>query len=856
MSIKLKTFLTILFTLVGLLVVFLGIAAISVSRGLEQAENSASAMSIVQAKSVIDERIASISTTAHDWSLWDETYEFIVSGDKSYIEGNLNPRSISVLGVNYMLYINTEGEIVHAYGVDLETVAPIDTPENLKNLIIENEVIWKHEDVETETEGLLSTEEGPVLMVSSPIGTSKAEGPIRGALILIRRIDKAELDRLSETVNYAVNIKTNNESLDCPHFSSTKGMTESVSPFHIVRISDSLMSVHTVICDVLNEPSLRLTIELPRDYYMRSMAEVKQVFILMVILWFVFGITMMALLQKQVLSRLSRLSSEVEAVGKHGDLSARVSVDGNDELKHLAEDINEMLESIEKSETTLITSEEHYRNLFENSLAGMWRINPDNYRFIQANQATAQMLGFDSPGELIADCDLVDYVNKESAEKFLQMLDKKGQISNWTSSLTLKNGSVRYLSVSCRLYRDNGFIEGVAIDITSQKHAEDALAMLAAVIEQTIEGVVISDVNGIIQYANPAFEKITGYSASAITGRNGVEILLKLVGMNLAKQTEKLMQTQGTWSGRTMCMRNDGTLYEGEIAIFPVTDEEGNPSSYVALHRDITRITMLETQLRQAHKLEAIGQLAAGIAHEISTPTRFVGENTRFVGESFGEIVNVLKKQNEILESVKNSGCLPELVETVQKAIANTDIEYLTEEIPKALEQSLEGIERVTSLVRAMKDFSHPGLSEKIEIDINKAIESTITITRNEWKYVARVVTDFDENLGKVRCYPAEFNQITLNLITNAAQAISDVSRHNSEHKGVITARTRKDGDWFEMSISDNGIGIPEETGDKIFDMFFTTKEIGQGTGQGLAISKSLVEKHEGTITYESEVGK
>jgi signal transduction histidine kinase len=169
----------------------------------------------------------------------------------------------------------------------------------------------------------------------------------------------------------------------------------------------------------------------------------------------------------------------------------------------------------------------------------------------------------------------------------------------------------------------------------------------------------------------------------------------------------------------------------------------------------------------------------------------------------------------------------------------------------------LEGIERVANIVRAMKDFSHPGYGQKQLVDLNRAIESTLTVSRSEWKYVADLVTDFDPDLPQVSCLPGDFNQVILNLVVNAAQAIAIVVEDGSRGKGTIAVRTRQAGDWVEIRVEDTGTGISESIRHKVFDHFFTTKEVGKGTGQGLAIAQAIVvRKHGGTIGFESEVGK
>jgi signal transduction histidine kinase len=269
------------------------------------------------------------------------------------------------------------------------------------------------------------------------------------------------------------------------------------------------------------------------------------------------------------------------------------------------------------------------------------------------------------------------------------------------------------------------------------------------------------------------------------------------------------------------------------------------------------RIIELQTQLLQAEKLESIGQLAAGIAHEINTPAQYVGDNVEFLQQSFSELGELLKKYRALQTAAEAGDVSPELVSEVSAAAGATDIEFLEEEIPRALAQSREGIDRVTKIVRAMKEFSHPGSEEKKPFDLNRAIESTVTVARNEWKYVAELEMDFDADLPPVPCLVGELNPVVLNIVVNAAHALAEAQPENSVEKGKIRVKTRSEGEWAVIEISDNGTGIPEEIRSKIFDPFFTTKTVGKGSGQGLAIARSVVvDKHGGTIEVESALGE
>jgi signal transduction histidine kinase len=227
-----------------------------------------------------------------------------------------------------------------------------------------------------------------------------------------------------------------------------------------------------------------------------------------------------------------------------------------------------------------------------------------------------------------------------------------------------------------------------------------------------------------------------------------------------------------------------------------------------------------------------------------------------FLRDAFTDLSRVIEKNGQLL-SVCRSGVLThEIIAEVELVAKKADVEYLLAEIPKAIEQSLDGTRRIAKIVQSMKDFSHPGTGIKQPSDLNHAIESTITVAQSEWKYVAEMETNFEASLPPVPCLLGEFNQVILNIIVNAAHATTEVVGDGSSGKGKIRVSTRQDGEWAEVSISDSGGGIPEKYRQKIFDPFFTTKQVGKGTGQGLAIAHRVVKKHGGTLTFETEIGK
>ncbi len=271
---------------------------------------------------------------------------------------------------------------------------------------------------------------------------------------------------------------------------------------------------------------------------------------------------------------------------------------------------------------------------------------------------------------------------------------------------------------------------------------------------------------------------------------------------------------------------------------------------------DISERKDMEAQLVQAQKLESIGQLAAGIAHEINTPTQFVSDNIRFLQEAFVDLGTVLKAYAHLLEAAQANSVTPDMITEVEDAMEKADLEYLNDEVPKAVEQAIEGVQRIIIIVSAMKQFSHPGGDEKETVDLNQIIENTITVARNEWKYVAHMERNFSTDLPPVPCYRDKLSQVFLNLIVNAAQAIGGQERNGSDSLGTITITTRRINNEVEIQVCDTGPGVPESLHAQIFNPFFTTKEVGKGTGQGLAIARSVVvDKHGGDLKLESERG-
>ena len=270
------------------------------------------------------------------------------------------------------------------------------------------------------------------------------------------------------------------------------------------------------------------------------------------------------------------------------------------------------------------------------------------------------------------------------------------------------------------------------------------------------------------------------------------------------------------------------------------------------LEHEMSERQRVEVELRHAQKLEAVGQMSAGIAHEINTPIQFVGDSLKFLNEAFLDLSKVASTSKNCLPILDNRTETKEVHDVLGEALEDADIEYLDERVPKALERARNGVERVSNIVKAMKDFSHPDERDMTVADLNSAIESTLVVAANEYKYSAALKKELQE-LPPVLCHLGDINQVVLNLIVNAAHAIIEL-HGSSVDEGLITIKSWSADENVMISIADNGAGIPESVQERIFDPFFTTKEVGKGTGQGLSIShKIIVENHGGQLFFETE---
>lgn len=466
---------------------------------------------------------------------------------------------------------------------------------------------------------------------------------------------------------------------------------------------------------------------------------------------------------------------------------------------------------------------------------------------------------------------------KHSTERFDDKLTFLGIMANELSQMgyqtlierrqTLELGEIRKQLEHYQAHLENLVEERTAALRESNQQLLSAIsqrtkmqkrqARLVTAIESAVESIIITSPTGKIIYTNPAFTTLTGYSPQELIGKNP---RLLNSGYQDDRFYHDLWQTIAAgqvWVGRFVNKKKDGTIFHDETTISPVKDDLGKILNFVAVKRDITKEIELETQLRQAQRMEAIGTLAAGVAHEMNSPIQYILSNTNFFKEALADLLKMQEVYEILAKAVTVSATFAKELEEITRTAAEIDLDYLKQETGQALEEAIDGINRISAIVAAMKDFSQPGSTVKKPEDLNALITTTVTVSRNAWHEVAEMELLLDATLPAVPLLAGRIKQALLDMILNSAFALTQKYRNRPGEKGKITIATGKKGQQVELRIADTGAGIPANIIGKIFDPFFTTKPVGQGRGQGLSVVHGIiVDNHGGSIRVASTVGE
>ncbi|MDQ7833622.1 MAG: PAS domain S-box protein [Desulfovibrionaceae bacterium] len=396
------------------------------------------------------------------------------------------------------------------------------------------------------------------------------------------------------------------------------------------------------------------------------------------------------------------------------------------------------------------------------------------------------------------------------------------------------------------------FFENISEKKQVETQLRESEEKYRTLVETMNEGILVLNSNLIVTYINEKVSTLLGYSKNEIVGQEFVKFI-HAEGIDDFVEQQSLRKEGNADSYEFVMVNSNGEKVFVLSSPTPIFDAAQNFKGSYEVLTNISNIKLIEMQLIHSQKMETIGVMASGIAHEINTPLQYVIGNSTFINEHMGKLLEFAIQLKTTLDAVTFENFQDTLLDMHQKIDA-LDIGFLTEEIPLATKESMEGLNRIASIVTSVKRFAHPDSDVFKSIDVRKEITNTITISRNEWKTVAELTSDFDDNLPELQCIPSDFNQVVLNLIINAAHALQEKFDDTSEI-GNIHVKAYSDKHHLFVSISDNGTGIQRSIQNKIFSPFFTTKEVGKGTGMGLAIVLKIIEKHKGKIWFESKEG-
>ena len=782
MTLRQRTLLSVGVTLLFLLLtLYLNLSTIWLD-GFAKIESQRTHVNVERVTEAIANDLEKLSSTASDWAGWDETYAFVEDGNKRYIQENLEAATFLNLRLNLMLFVNKTGQIVYGTNFDLQRKAAVLVPDSLKQYLVKHPRLLQHKVASGSYTGIVLLPESPLIVASQPILKNDRTGPIRGTLIMGRFLDAAEVQQLSELTRSQLTLYPFQDKQLPADFQEIKQeitqnqlntKTPILSPIFVRPLNLQRIAGYTLLKDIEGQPALLLRVDNPRDIYQQGKRGLRYLVIALFVVGLAFGLITLLLIEKSVLSPLSRFSATVKRIRDKNDLTERISTNGSDELSRVGIAINQLLVTLQKSQQKLSQNEERYRSVVNNLTEVIFQTDTTG-RWTFLNPAWTEITGFNVEESLGKFC--WTFIHPEDKpyhdEQFHHLMIGKTQNSHYCVRYQTYDGSDRWIEVNCRL-----------------------------------------------TFSDSCCQYVTGIGGTLndITERRLAE----------TREREKAQE----------------------------------------LEKTLRELTHTQSQLFQSEKMSILGQLVAGVAHEINNPITSVSGNIHHATEYFQDLLKLIDCYQQYYPNP------PKEIQVKMEAI---DFEFLVNDLPALLNSMKIGSERICEIVQSLRNFSRLNESEIKAVDIHEGIESTLLILRHRLKAKGEyaeieLIKEYSE-LPLVECSPGQVNQVLMNLIANAIDALEEKRvkksyeagetlpfiRIRTEVKNQEVASNRNSGaTHILIRIADNGTGITQEVSHHLFEPFFTTKPVGKGTGLGLSISYQIVvEKHQGQLYVQTKPGQ
>lgn len=775
--------------------------------------------------SAINHEVRLLNRFAHDWSAWDDTYRFIQDNNREFIEANLLWEVFRDQHLNLIHLYDREGRLVwgKAFDLEAENEIPLDLSQDLKPGLFA--ALTRQHDPDASSSGIILTRYGPMLVSANPILTSEVKGPSMGALVMGRLLNSGVMAQISEQVEVPLTAHPVGNGLDIEP-SGAGTVIHSSGKTVIREEGQDLLGVYSLMEDVAGCPALVLKASVPREIMIVG----KRVYSYGIILIIGSGIALLVtaggFLQVLILKPVSRLTAHVLSVGKGAVEIDQCLISRGDELGTLSREFNDAISKLLERERTLWLSEKRLRQIIDHMPHFIYAKDQDG-RYILANRIYADALGCPVE-EVIGKTDEDFPATRGSAGQYRQ-IDREVIASGMLKvipeeTFTDGQGAARIFRTTKTPFTFSGTSTPAvlcsSVDITEIRRAQELLLHRGAIIEQSLDGILVTDLRGDVQYANPAWATMHGYTREEIEGRH-----IDFFHSKSQYENEMLPfigQVMGLNASRRKIghMKKDGTEFMTLSSAFILVDQKNVPVAIIDISRDITDEIKMEARVQQMQKMEVVGQLAGGVAHDL----------------------------NNMLTPILG--------------YAEMTLSHMEEDDPRheGIYQIMTAADRARALTRQLLAFGRKQVLEIKTVDIRDVVQSYQAIIRRAVREDVEIRIIDSGSCASAKVDIGQIGQIIMNLAVNAQDAMPDGGVltietamvrldeiYSAAHQGV------NPGYYVMLSFNDTGSGMSRETLDHIFEPFFTTKEPGKGTGLGLSTVYGIVDQHGGHISVYSE---